>query len=44
MVEEDESFAEVLGTYFAKPLYRDAATMNTEDPAEVEALKAGLAG
>lgn len=44
VVEEDESFAEVLGTYFAKPLYRDAATMNTEDPAEVEALKAGLAG
>ena len=44
VVEEDESFAEVLSTYFAKPLYRDAATMNTEDPAEVEALKAGLAG
>jgi len=37
-------FAEVLSKYFAEPLYRDAATMNVEDPAEVEALKAGLAG
>lgn len=44
VVEEDESFAEVLATYYAQPLYRDAATMNTEDPAEVESLKAGLAG
>jgi len=44
VVEEDPSFAEVLGTYYAKPLYRDAATMNVEDPAEVEELKAGLAG
>lgn len=44
VVEEDESFAEVLATYYAKPLFRDAATMNVEDPAEVEALKAGLAG
>lgn len=43
-VTEDPAFAEVLATYFAKPFYRDAATMNTEDPAEVEALKAGLAG
>lgn len=44
VVEEDESFAEVLATYYAKPLYRDAETMNVEDPAEVEALKAGLGG
>lgn len=43
-VVEDPAFAEVLSTYFAQPYYRDAATMNTEDPAEVEALKAGLAG
>lgn len=42
-VVEDPAFAEVLSTYFAQPYYRDAATMNTEDPAEVEALKAGLA-
>ncbi|MCR5825986.1 MAG: tripartite tricarboxylate transporter substrate binding protein [Oscillospiraceae bacterium] len=44
VVEEDPSFAEVLSTYYAKPLFRDAATMNVEDPAEVESLKAGLAG
>ncbi len=44
VVEEDPTFAEVLGTYYAQPLYRDAATMNAEDPAEVETLKAGLAG
>lgn len=44
VVEEDPSFAEVLGTYYAQPLFRDAATMNVEDPAEVEELKAGLAG
>lgn len=43
-VVEDPEFAEVLTGYFAEPLYRDAATMNTEDPAEVEALEAGLAG
>ena len=43
-VVEDPEFAEVLSGYFAQPLYRDAATMDTEDPAEVEALKAGLAG
>ncbi|WP_312635971.1 tripartite tricarboxylate transporter substrate binding protein [Oscillibacter sp.] len=43
-VVSDPSFADVLASYFAKPLYRDAATMNTEDPAEVEMLKAGLAG
>jgi len=42
-VVEDPEFAEVLKTYYAEPLYRDAATMNTEDPAEVEELKAGLA-
>lgn len=44
VVEEDPTFAEVLSTYYAKPLYRDAATMNAEDPAEVESLKTGLAG
>ncbi len=44
VVTEDESYAEVLATYFAQPLYRDAETMNVEDPAEVEALKEGLAG
>ncbi len=43
-VVSDPSFADVLASYFAKPLFRDAATMNTEDPAEVEMLKAGLAG
>ena len=43
-VTEDPEFAEVLATYYAQPYYRDAATMNTEDPAEVEALKAGLEG
>ncbi len=43
-VVEDPEFAEVLSGYFAEPLYRDAETMNTEDPAEVEELKAGLAG
>lgn len=43
VVEEDPTFAEVLANYYAQPLYRDAATMNVEDPAEVEALKAGLA-
>lgn len=41
-VVEDPEFAEVLKGYFAQPYYRDAATMNTEDPAEVEALKAVL--
>ena len=44
VVEDDPTFAEVLSTYYAQPLYRDAATMNVEDPAEVESLKAGLAG
>lgn len=43
-VVEDPEFAEVLSGYFAEPLFRDAETMNTEDPAEVEELKAGLAG
>lgn len=43
-VVEDPEFAEVLKGYFAEPLYRDSATMNVEDPAEVEELKAGLAG
>ena len=41
-VTEDPEFAEVLSTYYAVPYYRDAATMNTEDPAEVEELKANL--
>ena len=36
-------FADVLKTYYAEPLFRDAATMNVEDPAEVEELKKGLA-
>ena len=43
-IVESPEFAEVLAKYFAEPLYRDAATMNVEDPAEVEALRAGLAG
>ena len=42
-VVEDPEFAEVLKTYYAEPLYRDAAQMNEEDPAEVEELRAGLA-
>ena len=41
-VAEDPEFAEVLKTYYAEPFYRDAATMNVEDPAEVEELKANL--
>ncbi len=41
-VTEDPEFADVLKTYYARPYYRDAATMNTEDPAEVEELKAGM--
>jgi tripartite-type tricarboxylate transporter receptor subunit TctC len=43
VVEEDPTYAEVLKSYFAQAYYRDAAQMNEEDPAEVEALKAGLA-
>ena len=43
VVVDDPSFAKVLATYFAQPLYRDAAQMNVEDPAEVETLKAALA-
>lgn len=43
-IVESPEFADVLAKYFAEPLYRDAATMNVEDPAEVEALRAGLAG
>lgn len=42
-VTEDQEFADLLATYYAQPLYRDAATMNVEDPAEVKALEAGLA-
>lgn len=43
-IVSDPGFSDVLASYFAKPFYRDAATMNTEDPAEVEMLKSGLAG
>lgn len=43
VVESDE-FAATLATYYAQPYWRDAATMNAEDPAEVESLRAGLAG
>ena len=42
-VVESDAFAETLKKFYAEPLWRDAETMNTEDPAEVEALKAGLA-
>lgn len=42
-VTEDQEFIDLLATYYAQPLYRDANTMNTEDPAEVEMLEAGLA-
>lgn len=42
-VVDSEEFAATLKTYYAEPFWRDAAAMNTEDPAEVEALKAGLA-
>lgn len=41
-VVETPEFAETLATYHAQPFWRDAAQMNEEDPAEVEALKAGL--
>lgn len=43
-VSESEEFAATLKTYYAAPFWRDAQTMNTEDPAEVLALKAGLEG
>ena len=42
-VVESDSFAETLKKFYAEPLWRDADTMNKEDPEEVEALKAGLA-
>ena len=42
-VVESDAFAETLKKFYAEPLWRDAETMNAEDPAEVEALKAGLA-
>jgi len=42
-VTEDQEFIDLLSTYYAQPLYRDAAAMDSEDPAEVESLKAGLA-
>ena len=41
-VVEDPEFQAILYDYCAQPLYRDAAQMNEEDPAEVEALIAGL--
>lgn len=41
-VAESDSFAATLKKFYAEPLWRDAETMNVEDPAEVEALKAGL--
>lgn len=43
IVLEDESYAKILATYFAQPLFRDAAQMNVEDPQEVKELEAGLA-
>ena len=42
-VVESDAFAQTLKKFYAEPLWRDAETMNAEDPAEVEALKAGLA-
>lgn len=44
IVENDAEFAETLAKYYAEPLYRDGATTAAEDAAEVEELKAGLAG
>ena len=38
-VTEDPEFEEVLRASYVEPYYRDAATMNAEDPAEVEELK-----
>lgn len=43
-VAQSDEFAATLATYFAEPYWRDAATMNVEDPAEVLDLKAALAG
>ena len=42
-VAESDAFAETLKKFYAEPLWRDAETMNVEDPAEVEDLKAALA-
>ena len=42
-VAESDAFAETLKKFYAEPLWRDAETMNVEDPAEVEQLKAALA-
>ena len=36
---EDPEFASVLASSYAEPYYRDAATMNEEDPAEVLRLR-----
>ena len=41
VVQSDE-FAATLKKYYAEPLWRDAATMDEEDPAEVERLREGL--
>ena len=41
-ITESEEFKNVLATYFAQPYFRDAATMNVEDPAEVKAIKEAL--
>ena len=38
-VTEDPDFAAVLAASYAEPYYRDAATMNEEDPAEVLRLR-----
>lgn len=43
-VVNSAEFADTLATYHAQPYWRDAATMNAEDPAEVQDLIAGLAG
>ena len=42
-VVESDDFAATLKKFYAEPYWRDAETMNVEDPAEVEDLKAGLA-
>lgn len=41
-VTQEQDFIDVLATYYAQPYYRDAALMDTEDPAEVQELIAGL--
>ena len=41
-VTSDPEFAKVLAKYYAQPYYRDAETMNREDPEEVIDLRKGL--